>query len=297
MTSGGVDIEAKWLILYKLDIFMSKVVSLKQGGQTLLIVVLAVVIALTVSLSVASRMITNIKTTTEEANSQKALSAAEAGIERALQKITSTEAPITDNLTYTATVSTLKGSQLLLNGGNIITKDEGVDLWFVEHNSDGTPNYSSSWTGTVTIYWGNTGDNCSTSQISNTMAALEVVVVSGTKETPSVNRYAIDPCDLRRNDYNKFSEEDETGTFSIAGRDFKYRKQISITNGMIARIIPLYANAPIAVVGSVDLPSQGSVINSTGTSGSTERRITVFQGYPSLPAEFFPYNLFYYNSD
>src|SRR3990167_7914471 len=54
------------------------------AGQILLIVVLAAVVSLTVGLSAISRTITNTRVTTEEANSQKALSAAEAGIEELL---------------------------------------------------------------------------------------------------------------------------------------------------------------------------------------------------------------------
>ena len=47
-----------------------------EKGQTLLIVVLVMVISLTVGLSVVSKTITNLRTTTEEADSAKALSAA-----------------------------------------------------------------------------------------------------------------------------------------------------------------------------------------------------------------------------
>ena len=52
-----------------------------QKGQVLLLVVLASVIALTVGLAAISRSITSTRISTEESNSQKALSAAEAGIE------------------------------------------------------------------------------------------------------------------------------------------------------------------------------------------------------------------------
>ena len=57
----------------------------KQKGQVLLIVVLVMIVALTVGLSLISRSITNLRTSTEEAESQKALAAAEAGIEQALE--------------------------------------------------------------------------------------------------------------------------------------------------------------------------------------------------------------------
>ena len=55
-----------------------------NSGQAILLVVLVMIVGLTVGLSVVSRSIVSIKTSTEEADSQKALAAAEAGIEKAL---------------------------------------------------------------------------------------------------------------------------------------------------------------------------------------------------------------------
>src|SRR3990167_6486206 len=56
-----------------------------KGGQGLLVIVVIMVVGLTVGLAVASRSITNIRTSTEEENSQRAFSAAEAGIEKVLK--------------------------------------------------------------------------------------------------------------------------------------------------------------------------------------------------------------------
>ena len=273
-----------------------------QKGQTMLIVVLAIVIALTVGLSVASRSITSIKTSTEEASSQKALSAAEAGIERALQKLTSTgsfegsfELGEGTESTYLTTVASLSGRLMVLNGGNMVNKDEGIDLWFVDHNEDGTPNYSTNWTGVISVYWGEQDDSCSQDQLTNTMAAIEIVVIEGTKDSPFIRRYVYDPCNERRAT-NNFDVAEAGST--ISNKTFSHGKtNIQINQGMLARIIPLYASASvgITVVSGLNLPSQGSVISSIGKSGTTERKVTVFQGYPSLPAEYFPNNFFYHN--
>ncbi len=273
-----------------------------QKGQTMLIVVLAIVIALTVGLSVASRSIVGIKTATEEANSQKALAAAEAGIERALQKLTETssidgafELGEGTESTYSTSVASLSGRLLVLNGGNMVKKDEGIDLWFVSHNEDGTPDYLSSWSGDISVYWGEQGDECSQSQLTNTMAAVEIVVIEGTKDAPLLRRYVYDPCSTRR-DVNNFDLADAGK--AILGKTFSHGKtNIEVNQAMLAKVIPLYANAPVAieVTSGSDLPSQGSVISSIGKSGTTERKVTVFQGYPTLPAEFFPNNFFYHN--
>ena len=56
-----------------------------HSGQTLLVVVLMMVVALTVSLSVVLRSVSNVRTSTDEENSSRAFSAAEAGLELALK--------------------------------------------------------------------------------------------------------------------------------------------------------------------------------------------------------------------
>jgi hypothetical protein len=283
------------------------IITNNQKGQTMLIVVLAIVIALTVGLSVASRSITNLKTTTEDINSQKALSAAEAGIEKALQKLTATSSPITGTFdvgktSFSTTVSPVSGTDMILNGGNLVGKDQGLDLWLIDHNQDGTPNYSMSWpkdgsTGTISIYWGQTDDTCS-GDSTNTMAALEIIVISGSQSSPTLERYTVDPCSSRA-DVNLLNKPDDKPIDpggKVNEKFFSYsRINISIVNGLVARIVPLYASTTIAVVANPGLPSQGSIVNSVGKSGSTERKVSVFQGYPSLPVEYFPNNFFYHN--
>ena len=160
-----------------------------QAGQVLLIVILVVIIASTIGLSLVSRSITSIRTSTEEAESQKALSAAEAGIERAIQG----SVPIAlggnnpDNSSYSTDFKVVQTSSFLINGGNVIPKDEGADVWFVEHNDDGTPNYSSVLSPLLlNLYWGSPSEKCGGS---TAPAAIQAIVVtrdrSGTNEIKS----------------------------------------------------------------------------------------------------------------
>src|SRR5690242_8662448 len=67
------------------EFFSETCLPVPEAGQALLIVVLVMVIALTVGLSLASRSITNLRNSTDEANSQAAFSAAEAGVEQAVK--------------------------------------------------------------------------------------------------------------------------------------------------------------------------------------------------------------------
>jgi hypothetical protein len=63
--------------------------------------------------------------------------------------------------------------------------------------------------------------------------------------------------------------------------------------------VPLYAPAVIAITGCNAtntvcnaLPSQGTVIQSTGTSADTERQIVTYRYYPTLPSEILQYVLY-----
>src|SRR3989344_5732237 len=91
-----------------------------QAGQVLLIVILILIIVLTVGLSIASRSITTIRTSTDEASSQKALSAAEAGIEQTIQSNIPIATPrvLPNSASYSTNVTAVLGTNILLHGDN-----------------------------------------------------------------------------------------------------------------------------------------------------------------------------------
>lgn len=281
-------------------------IGMNQKGQTLLIVVLVMVVSLTVGLSVVLRSITNVRIAAEEENSQRAFSAAEAGIEQALKTGANISNKTLDNnaVIRDVTIRQLSGDQFLVNSGNVIEKNDGVDIWLVGHNADGSINYASGWqqiasNAPLTVYWGTTNDACAN-------AALEIVLVSGTQAAPVSTRYAWDPCAGRRAQ-NSFDAPDiaET-TYAIGGKNFYYREEItvsSLSRGILVRINPLYYKTILAVKGCSEgadpphvscnnLPTQGKIIESVGAVNDTLRKVNFFQGYPKVPAEFFPHSLF-----
>ncbi|MDP2632311.1 MAG: hypothetical protein Q8P25_01150, partial [Candidatus Curtissbacteria bacterium] len=67
----------------------------RRSGQILILVLLVVVVALAVGLSVASRNITNIRTSTQTEQSQRAFSAAEGGVEDVLSRLNDVNKVIT----------------------------------------------------------------------------------------------------------------------------------------------------------------------------------------------------------
>lgn len=255
-----------------------------EKGQALLIVVLVMVVALTVGLSVASKSITNLRTSTEEANSQKALAAAEAGIEQSIKSNASIASQTLSNqATYSTNVTQVLGTSFLLIGGNPVLQDNGTQIWLSNYSQDPGLIYANPWSGNLTIKWGSTSNSCSE-------AAIEAIIISGSKTSPVTTRYAFDPC-VTRTGQNHFGVATLSKS-TISGKDLYFQAVVPVSSGLIGKIIPLYANTPIGLTGDSALPSQGSTITATGTSGTTTRVVNVFQGYPEIPSEYFPYNLF-----
>lgn len=266
-----------------------------QKGQALLIIVLVMVVALTIGLSVASRTITNLRNTREQVGSQKALSAAEAGVEQTIRNNASvSNGSFADNTKYTTTI-TQAGSQatsFLLNGGNAVPKNDAIYVWL---DADATMSASlwpvppsPTWSGNLSVYWG-TDASCNN-------AAIEVVIISGSAASPIATRYIYDS-NAARQAVNHFSSPSVAGNAlkaTISGIKLYCQTDIAgVTNGLLARINPYYNATFIGVLGSNQLPSQGRIITSIGTSpDSTQRKVTVYQGYPEIPAEFFPFILF-----
>ena len=263
-----------------------------QRGQILLIVVLVMVTALTIGLSVAARTITNTRTSQEAENSEKAFSAAEAGLEQSLTNSTNISGSFTNNTNYKTTVTTLSGTAFALNNNSPVLKDDSLDLWLSTY-----PGYTNPWSGSVTFYWGQNTDTCTNAETTTTTAALELIAVSGSKANPQITRYAIDPCS-QRSLSNKF-EFIPPGGGTVGGKTYTYKKTISVTSGLFIRILPIYNSAAIAVAGCdaanancATLPSQGTIIMSVGTADTTQRKLISYRHYPKLPTEIFPYSFF-----
>jgi hypothetical protein len=286
-----------------------------QAGQILLIVILATIIVSTVGLSLISRSITSTRISTEEAESQKALSAAEAGIERAIQD----NVPVavsdpgligpTNIPSYNTVVDAVNGANFLLNGGNLISKDEGSDVWFIDHLDDGSINYgitgypSSTNPTSLKIYWGSRSDKQCADP--DGPAAIEAIVVTRDQTYPNEiksHRYTYDFCNSDRK--NNFTSP-TAGDFPIADvtgkvTNFMYSTTPAnlvsgIPDVILMRVIPLYKNAVIGISATPALPRQGYMITSTGTSGQSNRKIRVFKGWPQTYLPYLSYGLFVAN--
>ncbi|HVT01051.1 MAG TPA: hypothetical protein VHE53_02335 [Patescibacteria group bacterium] len=250
-------------------------------GQMLLVVVLTMIVALTVGLSVVSRTVTNLRISRQNEESQRAFEAAEAGVEQVLQsQTTNSNLQLSNNAKYDTTSSDLQGSGFLLNGADTVDQDSGMDIWLANY-----PDYASPLTGNVTIYWSTSNQSCSETNGANVVPALEVVVLSGSVVNPTFNKYVYDPCGRIQNALANGSG----GT--IDGEAFKYAATIPVSTGLIAKAIPIYNSTKMGITSTGALPNQGKLIESTGQSGDTVRKITYFESHPQVPLEIFPYSI------
>lgn len=261
------------------------------------------VVALTVGLAVASRTITNLRIVTDNDNSQRALSAAEAGIERAVKSPCTAQegCPLTgafsaNNASFTTTITPILSSEFLMKAGIQIKQAEGADVWLSDYSDDPLKIYANPRTGNVSIYWGQSTDGCSD-------AGMEIIVISGDIQSPIITKYAVDACQQRRSATN-FCPKAGGGCptwlgsgGNIAGRDFKFGTVIPVTSGILMRVIPVFYNATIGVKavcdasGNCSTPLQGNIIDSVGSAGGTQRKISFFKSFASIPTEYFQYSL------
>lgn len=277
-----------------------------QSGQALVLVLLSLAVVLTIVLFILSRSITDVSISSGQAESVRAFSAAEAGIEKALV-IGSAGSGTTQigDASYTSSIINFaEGTKEFAYPSPLISGDN-MTTWFVAHDADSNMVCSVAnpcFTGNaMKVCWGNTG----TSDNTQTTPAIEVsVYYESTPEvlsTIKIGRATFDPNSSRRST-NLFGSSD-SGTCTIDGTDYAFQKTInfsdlgipsgsySVQNGLIfAKVRMLYNTDTAHVIGtSVDfsgnsiLPSQGQKIVSTGTAGESNRRISVFQGFPEFP--------------
>jgi hypothetical protein len=265
----------------------------------LLVVVLTMIVALTIGLSIASRTVTNLKISRQNEESERAFQAAEAGISQVLETGTEINFPnLSNEATYSTNVVRPGESpgpdSFMLNGGELVDQASGIDVWLAKY-----PDFTQeSMSGTIRIFWGTDNHTtCDSGQPGNTVKpALEVAILSGNKLDPTLTKYIYDGCLLEG-----INRVGGTGAKTPQAYNqippgssikFNYRAQIDLTSGLIMKVIPIYNSTKIFILGTnTSFPEQGTVVESTGTSGETTRKILYYSSHPQIPIEMFPYSL------
>ena len=262
-----------------------------ESGQALVLVLLSLAVVLTIVLFILSRTVTDVNISTASDESVRAFSAAEAGVEKALVIGSGTTTDI-GNASYTASVTNYaEGATSFTFSEPIAEGDSGI-VWFMKHNPDGS--LSQSFTGSsLQVCWGNPSYSSSL----NTTPAIEVSIyyesTPGDLSTIKIARAAFDPYSSNRNNDNFAADN---GPCTISGVSYPFSKKINFStfspsvnsNGLVMAKIRMFYNSDTAQqlgvsVGGGVLPSQGQLISSEGTAGSSNRKISVSQGWPEFP--------------
>ncbi len=242
------------------------------SGQILVLVLLIVVVALAVGLSVAARNITNLRTSAQTEQSQRAFTTAEGGVEDVLSRLSSVAGLVADGSgTYNTSVA-VGGLSADVTVKSSTTYQSTIDL-----GSVGQIDLNGA-SGQVRIDWAAVGE---------TPAATIAV----TQYTSTYGQ------DRKLFQGDAFAGRAETGAFGDAGgctpaAGFTRCELVAVqANAVLLRIRPFWIKATVKVSpfgpGS-NLPVQAYDISSTAkTAAGITRKVQVTRtALPQLPAAF-----------
>ena len=260
--------------------------SSNSKGQALVLVLLALAVVLTIVLYILSRSITDIAVSSNESEAASAFSAAEAGVEQALVigaggSSTVGSASYSSQVTNVAQGATSFVYPIGINSGDSMT------LWFKAQDA-GSVDFTGS---SLRICWGKPDAYANQSLVPAIESILFYETVSGNPATAKISRVAYDPNATRRAT-NSFSAPG--GTCTVDGQSFQFQATLNIAGipnpqFMFVRMFYNTDTAQPIAFASPDgdlFPSQGILVDSSGTSGQSSRKVQVFQGWPEIPSPF-----------
>ena len=290
----------------------------RQKGQIVIILLLITLVALSVGLAITQRTLTNLTTSTQNEQASRAFSAADAGIERAIQA--SENDPNFSSLSTFDVGPDSKASvtRVILPNPNQaleyppLGKETIAQFWLI--NPDNF-NDAAFLNNEVDIYFG----KFDVLPGSTDAPALEInaVILDISTNSYLSSRYYIDSASSTqqtgRSPENGFTLSNQncngnnlinTSSSKDASSDRKFRCKHHLVlstdsnkKPIILRIRILYSNLnhPIAVAPSPllsnSLPPQASIFKSTGISGQSQKTLQVFRLKYVVP-NFFEFSIF-----
>lgn len=294
----------------------------KESGQVIVILLLVMLVVLSVVLAITQRSTTDLSSSTETEQSTRAYSAAEAGLEKALQRggTSPSSAPITSqtiNLPGNQSSATIRNSGYLpVKGSGVaieyppIGKESVAQFWLTDP-ADATNNYNRN---SFYIYFGNPVDAAKpatsyddTTTAKNISPAIEVNVVkqiiAGTTTYESQRTY-YDSLSSRASSNNfvnittpsspiTCSASPSVTTILKTSSQFYCRVLVNIVNCALPSCVPqlvrvrlLYANLnhKIAIAPNTgSFPPQVELYTSTGKAGQSQKTLQVYRVKEMLP--------------
>ena len=232
---------------------------MKSSGQAVLLILLVVAVALGLGLSIMSQSTTDIRMSQQEQESARAFSAAEAGIETALQNVSVTggnfyvdEIPVE----YTVTGQQFLQGRFPENGVAQVILDGNVNKLIIEWVDEGKQLPGEE----------NPGDCIGVTAASGqTAASLLISVIDSSYQ---VRRVGINACVLRyTNNLEDISDS--------ADLPYLRRYELGIDSGdQLVRIRPVYNSTSLQVTADPDsfdpLPDQAYLISSSAQIETTK---------------------------
>lgn len=296
-----------------------------ERGQALIVVIFILLVVALIILAVSARSITDVRISETSEDSARAFSAAEAGVEEAVQKISAFEGggPVPAGGTIslpnnpnagTYTIAEQTGGKAFLSPDALTADLQTFQVYLANWNDLTTGNYRGNF---ICLMWGNVG-------ASGPAPAIEASVIYRDTSVPPVTRVArfpIDPDSARRASNNFIAPSDDlvggvcpdntSAADSSLGisRLFAYTHKLNIRDidlpgigscdvaqprhcVQLLRLRFLY-NTTAQYVGvrrhggpPNDLPLQGHLIESAGLAGQAARRVRVYRSFRALPAIF-----------
>lgn len=270
-----------------------------ESGQTLIVILVIMVVSLTIGLSVASRSIVDVRLSTQGEQSQRAFSAAEAGIEDALRNdlgtvvagggtLTCTPSPCNvGGVPYTVTVTQAAAADAFATDKRVIKND------IAQINTKTLTSPTQ-----LEIYWVDSSATIETTTPQASLAITEVYYDTAAAAW-KLKKYAFNPPDLVAGDIAAVNGFTQTSGCLVScqpitnGKTYSQKHFIDLTNGSeIVRLKPVYNGASIAVkvtgcpVAPCLLPPQSYTVESTSTVGGVTRKIQIQKSIEALPPIF-----------
>lgn len=250
-----------------------------KKGQVLLITVMLLATVMTITLAVTFKSSTETQLTKLEEESQKALAAAEAGIEAALKNPAGGNISIgIPGFTGQATTDNTYTSPTFVSP--LLQKDQQYTFYLNDFNT-----FNNPYTGQIAIYYDSQNVGCNN-------IALEITLIAESTTETTINKWISDS----GNKINPSTPDEfnSTTTKNIDGQIFKcsvnpFVFNPSINPKKLLIIRSLFEQTKIGFEGSINpLPLQGKYITSEAKSSTgVTKRVRLFQSYPQIPAEFF----------
>jgi hypothetical protein len=255
-----------------------------RSGQALLITVMLLAVALTVVLALSYTSKTDVQLSKLEEENQRALAAAEAGIDALVNQTTGQSVVISD----------LDGSLVQFSGSaeKAITQGPQFSTPLLQANGhftfylDDYPDFDNPYSGSLVLYY-STKASCTDSSAD----ALEITMIYGTSYPYTIKRFIADGGNRLVAGTDKYQSQ---GNYTIGDVAYTCKtKSIAISlpnpNMMIVRSIFNATRVGFETSGgSGSLPPQGTIITSEAeTPSGVKKIIQLFQSYPQIPLEFF----------